>query len=172
MSAIIFITGGVKSGKSRLGLQCLDALTKQPLLLATARRTDDEMSARIDRHIADRPSHWQAIETPIELPTALQQYQQPLLIDCLGVWLTNLLVEQPDNLASHKQAFLTALKARKTDTVVISNESGLGVIGASALTRRFVDELGLLNQDIAHIADHMALSISGQTLWLKGQFLR
>ena len=81
MSTNLFITGGVKSGKSRLGLRCLEALTDQPLLLATARRTDDEMSARIDRHIADRPGHWSSIESPIELPAALLEHQQPLLVD-------------------------------------------------------------------------------------------
>jgi len=128
------------------------------------------MSARIDRHIADRPEHWSSIETPIELPSALIEHQQPLLIDCLGVWLTNILVEQPNALPHYKEALLASLIQRTTATVIISNESGLGVIGASALTRQFVDELGLLNQQIAQLADHMAMSISGQTLWLKGNY--
>jgi adenosylcobinamide kinase/adenosylcobinamide-phosphate guanylyltransferase len=168
MNDLTLITGGVKSGKSSLGLKCLDELSQHPLLLATARRTDNEMSARIDRHIEDRPNHWQCIECPIDLPNALIEYEQPLLVDCLGTWLTNVLVEQPDNLKHHTSDLIESLKQRTSATVLISNESGLGVIGADALTRQFVDELGLLNQKIAKMSHHQAFCISGQPLWLQG----
>mgnify|MGYP000610322585 CR=1 FL=1 len=171
MAQVVFVLGGVKSGKSRLGMQCLESLTDQPLLLATARHTDEEMSARIARHIADRPDHWDCIETPIELPQILQQHDRPLLIDCMGVWLTNLLVEQPDQLHNQIDKLMGALASRTADTVIISNESSLGVIGANSLTRRFIDEQGLLNQRIASTADHVAMTIAGQPLWLKGQFI-
>ncbi len=170
MSATVFVLGGVKSGKSRLGMQCLEAITDQPLLLATARHTDAEMSERIARHVADRPDHWHCLECPLDLPETLASQNRPLLVDCIGVWLTNVLVEQPDQLHTRTDALLSALAARTQDTVIISNESSLGVIGASALTRQFIDQQGLLNQRIAQLADHVAMTIAGQPLWLKGQF--
>lgn len=169
MTELILITGGVKSGKSQLAMRCLSTFTSQPCLLATARRTDDEMSQRIDRHIADRGQHWQTIETPLALPEALEEHRRPLLVDCLGVWLTNILVEQPHQLESRRSDLLTALRARAHPTVLVTNESGLGVIGANALTRRFIDELGLMNQAIAQQASHVALSVVGIPQWLKGQ---
>lgn len=169
MDNLYFITGGVKSGKSSLGLACVQALTQTPLLLATARRTDDEMSARIDRHQQDRAEHWQCIETPIALADALIKYEQPLLIDCLGTWLTNVLVEQPEQLEQCIVDLISALKQRRHTTVIISNESSLGVIGADALTRKFVDELGLLNQAVAELADHFSFCVSGHPMWLKGR---
>jgi adenosylcobinamide kinase/adenosylcobinamide-phosphate guanylyltransferase len=168
MQELYLITGGVKSGKSSLGLKVLATLTDKPMLIATARRTDAEMSQRIDHHIASRPNHWVCAEYPLDLPQALKEYDCPLLVDCLGVWLTNVLVEQPETLASYKSNLIESLKHRNAATVIISNESGLGVIGADSLTRTFVDELGLLNQDIAKLAQHKAFCISGQPLWLKG----
>jgi adenosylcobinamide kinase/adenosylcobinamide-phosphate guanylyltransferase len=166
---IYFITGGVKSGKSKLGMACTEALTQSPILLATARRTDDEMSVRIDKHIADRPNHWQSFESPLELPELIQKTQGALLVDCLGVWLTNILVEQPHTLEERVSTLINTLEARNEATVLISNESGLGVIGADALTRRFVDEVGLMNQAVARSAANVAITFSGLPLWLKGK---
>lgn len=171
MKPLILVTGGVKSGKSRFASDCLSALTETPLLIATARRLDGEMSARIDRHIAERPAHWQTIEAPIELPQTLGQQSQPVLVDCLGVWLTNLLIEQPDTLEAQIDALLQALESRSEATVLVSNECGLGVIGMDSLTRQYVDQLGLLNQAIAQRASHVVISISGIPQWLKGTAL-
>lgn len=168
MTNLTLITGGVKSGKSRLGSELLEQRTTTPLLIATASRTDAELSARIDRHISERNSHWQCIEAPLTLPLTLMENDRPLLVDCLGTWLTNLLVEQPETLESEVKALLGALESRQSATILISNECGLGVIGADALTRRFVDQQGLLNQAIASIADQVCFCVAGIPSWIKG----
>ncbi|EAR08123.1 bifunctional adenosylcobinamide kinase/adenosylcobinamide-phosphate guanylyltransferase [Reinekea blandensis] len=172
MPELILVTGGVKSGKSRLAADCLTHLTPTPTLIATARRTDSEMSARIDRHIADRDERWQTIETPLHLADALIRCSQPVLVDCLGVWLTNLLIETPEQMEEAILQFLQALDQRSAATVLVSNESSLGIIGADALTRRYIDELGLLNQSVARKASHVVMSIVGLPQWLKGTDIR
>lgn len=168
MPELILVTGGVKSGKSRLAMNCLTRLTTTPTLIATARRTDAEMSARIDRHIADRDDHWHTLEAPLQLPEALANTPAPVLVDCMGVWLTNVLVEVPDQTHSFIDQLLHALDNRTYATVLVSNESSLGVIGADALTRRCIDELGLLNQALARRASHVVMSVVGLPQWLKG----
>lgn len=169
MAEVTLITGGVKSGKSRLGSQLLEQHTDSPCIVATARRTDSEMSQRIDQHQRDRGAHWRCVEAPLAIAQALRSHAGPVLIDCLGVWLTNLLIEKPDEVPSYQQELLTALQARTSPTVVVSNECGLGVIGADALTRCFVDALGLYNQRLANLADQVILTAAGQALWLKGK---
>ncbi len=169
MNPLILVTGGIKSGKSRFAMSCLERITPEPLVIATSRRLDDEISARIDRHIADRPDHWRCVEAPIDLPNQLLLSQQPLLVDCLGVWITNLLIEQPEQIDQQTEALLAALEQRQYATVLVSNESSLGVIASDRLTRQFVDRLGLLNQAIAQRASHVVFSISGLPQWLKGE---
>ncbi|MEJ2044801.1 MAG: bifunctional adenosylcobinamide kinase/adenosylcobinamide-phosphate guanylyltransferase [Reinekea sp.] len=168
MNPLILVTGGVKSGKSRFAANCLEGFTDKPLIIATARRLDSEFSARIDRHIQSRPEHWSSIEAPLDLPEQLVMNQQPLLVDCIGVWLTNILVEQPDQLEERVAALLSALEQRSASTVLVSNEVGLGVIGTDSLTRQYIDQLGLLNQAIAERASHVVISICGLPQWLKG----
>jgi adenosylcobinamide kinase/adenosylcobinamide-phosphate guanylyltransferase len=166
---LVLVTGGVKSGKSQLAYRCAESLSPTPVMIATARRFDNEFNDRIQRHIDDRPAHWQTIEAPIDLATSLiEQKNQTVVIDCLGVWLTNLLVEVPELRLEKTNQFLDALSRRTQPTIIVSNESGFGVIGADAITRQFVDELGLLNQTIAKRATHFATNFSGFPVWLKG----
>ena len=169
MTPLILVTGGVKSGKSQFAADCLSALTEQPLIIATARRLDAELSARIDRHLAARPKHWQTLEAPIALPEALANEPRPALVDCLGVWLTNILFEQPQTLEQQIAELIDALQQRTAATVLVSNECGLGVIGADAFTRNYVDQLGLLNQAVARYASHVVLTVAGLPQWLKGE---
>jgi adenosylcobinamide kinase/adenosylcobinamide-phosphate guanylyltransferase len=166
---LVLVTGGVKSGKSSLACRCADSFSENPILIATARRFDHEFNSRIQRHIEDRPAHWQTIEAPINLAVHLDtQADQTIVIDCIGVWLTNLLVEVPEQRNAKIDEFFEALSRRTSPTIIVSNESGFGVIGADALTRQFVDELGLLNQTIAKQATHFATNFSGFPVWLKG----
>jgi adenosylcobinamide kinase/adenosylcobinamide-phosphate guanylyltransferase len=167
MTNITLITGGVKSGKSRLAMRLLEQESSTPCLIATARRTDTEMGKRIDHHIASRPDHWQCIETPLELPAALSRFQDAVVVDCLGTWLTNLLIEAPEQLDQHIHNLIDTLQQRTQPTILISNECGLGVIGADSLTRRFVDELGLLNQQISALATRVCLCVAGLEHWIK-----
>ncbi len=141
-------------------------------MIATARHTDAEMTKRINHHILDRGDHWSTVEAPLELPECLMQNCDKIkVIDCLGVWLTNILVEQPERLAQRKQQLLCALSKQTATTLIVSNESGLGVIGADPLTRQFIDELGKLNQRIATQAESVVMTVSGLPLWLKGSNL-
>ena len=167
MANITLITGGVKSGKSRLAMRLLEEATDSPCLVATARRTDAEMNRRIEHHIASRGEHWQCIETPLELPETLTEFQDAVVVDCLGTWVTNLLIETPGQLEQRIRDFTAALQQRTQPTLLVSNECGLGVIGADALTRRFVDELGLLNQQVAGLADRVCFCVSGLEHWIK-----
>lgn len=166
---LMLVTGGVKSGKSRLAQSSADVLSKHPVMIATAQRLDDEFNERIQRHINERPKHWRTIEAPIELAnTILNNPQETLVVDCIGVWLTNVLVETPEHLEKHIDELFSALKARTQPTIIVSNESGFGVIGGDSLTRKFVDELGLLNQRLAEQATHFVTNFSGYPIWLKG----
>lgn len=168
MANISLITGGVKSGKSRFASQLLLKQSDKPLLIATARRTDAEMSARIDHHIKERDERWRTIEEPLSLGNALlENRDQAVLIDCLGVWLTNLMVETPDSIKQELSNLNRALDQRTQPTVFVSNETGLGVIGADAMTREFVDHLGLLNQAIAERASQVYFCVAGQPLTIK-----
>ena len=171
-ATLVLITGGVKSGKSTLACRCADYFSETPIMIATARRFDHEFNARIQRHIDDRPAYWQTIEEPLNLAVHLdEQADQTVVIDCLGVWLTNLLVEIPDQRIAKTAEFMAALARRTQPTIIVSNESGFGVIGADGLTREFVDELGLLNQAVAKQATHFATNFSGFPVWLKGNAL-
>ncbi|WP_187265522.1 bifunctional adenosylcobinamide kinase/adenosylcobinamide-phosphate guanylyltransferase [Reinekea thalattae] len=167
MAIITLVLGGIKSGKSKTGMNCIEQITDQPCIIATARRTDGEMGQRIDQHIAERGEHWQCIEAPLALADALTASQGPVLVDCLGTWVTNLLIEQPDQLQAEIDKLLSALIQRTDDTVLISNESGLGVIGIDKITRQFVDQLGLLNQAIASHAQRVCFCVAGIENWLK-----
>jgi len=171
-ATLVLITGGVKSGKSTLACRCADSFSEAPIMIATARRFDHEFNARIQRHIDDRPAYWQTIEEPLNLAVHLdEQADQTVVIDCLGVWLTNLLVEIPDQRIAKTAEFMAALARRTQPTIIVSNESGFGVIGADGLTREFVDELGLLNQAVAKQATHFTTNFSGFPVWLKGNAL-
>jgi adenosylcobinamide kinase/adenosylcobinamide-phosphate guanylyltransferase len=171
-TTLVLVTGGVKSGKSQLASRCAEHLSDKPVMIATARRFDDEFNDRIQRHIDDRAKHWRTVETPIDLAQSLDELaEDTVVIDCLGVWLTNILVEIPDQLSDKKSELLDALVRRTAPTIVVSNESGFGVIGADPLTRLFVDELGLLNQAIVRHASHFATNFSGVPMWLKGTAL-
>ena len=166
---LMLVTGGVKSGKSQLAQRSAEALSKQPLMIATAQRLDGEFNARIQHHIDTRPDHWRTVEAPLELAKALAEHPKDVIVvDCVGVWLTNLLVETPDQRDTQVEQFIQVLKRRSEPTFIVSNESGFGVIGADSLTRQFIDELGLLNQKLAQLSTHFVTNFSGYPIWLKG----
>jgi len=172
----ILILGGVRSGKSALAEALLreeEARRAAPVsYLATAEAGDAEMSQRIRRHRAQRPAHWGLIEEPIRLGQCLDRMQERrdlLLIDCMSLWVSNLLMAGEESLPSERDAFLKSLAARTSPVVIVSNEVGLGTIGMDALTRRFCDELGELNQSLAGICQQVYLSVAGIPMQLKGQ---
>ena len=168
---LTLILGGARSGKSRLALQRAEATGKPVSFIATAQAQDAEMAARIARHQAERPADWITIEAPLDLAGAIHSAKAGcIVVDCLTLWLTNCLC-QPDPAAfdGARVALLAALAARRDDDLIlVGNETGLGIIPLGELTRRFVDEAGWLNQDIAQLADDVVFVAAGLPLILKG----
>jgi len=182
-----FILGGQKSGKSRRAEQrAIDWLAAEPrahraVLIATAQAYDDEMLERIVRHQADRAERvpgMRTIEEPIELARAVVTQSSPetlVVIDCLTLWLTNLLMPMPSEdarpvkrtPATHVAMLLAALREARGPVVLVGNEIGLGVIPLGRETRAFVDALGRLNQDVAAACDRVTLMAAGLPLSLK-----
>lgn len=174
---LTLILGGARSGKSRLALQRAEAAGRPVSFIATAQANDAEMAARIARHQAERPAHWTTIEAPLDLAGAIHAAGAGcVVVDCLTLWLTNCLCQpDPAAFAGQRAALLATLAARRSledknaaDLILVSNETGLGIVPLGELTRRFVDEAGWLNQDIAQLADEVVFVAAGLPLILKG----
>lgn len=168
------ILGGIRSGKSRLAeTEARSAGPATPVTyLATAEALDEEMQARIDAHRARRPDDWGLVEEPIALGRVLrdkagESVPPVVLVDCMSLWLSNLLHAGDTVFHSEWTDFLDALADYPGRVVIVSNEVGLGTIGMDALTRRYVDEMGRLNQAIAAVSERVILSVAGQALTLK-----
>jgi adenosylcobinamide kinase/adenosylcobinamide-phosphate guanylyltransferase len=169
---LAFICGGAKSGKSRLAQSLAEALPAPRLYVATGEALDEEMQARIARHQRDRGPEWQTREEPLALSRALQEADGRygvILVDCLTIWLSNLLTRQEAELEGEKQRMTAVLKAMSTPVILVSNEVGGGIVPVNPLARRFRDLAGLLNQELAALADVAVLVVSGLPLYLKGR---
>lgn len=182
-----FILGGQKSGKSRRAEQraidwlAADARARRAVLIATAQAYDDEMQERIVRHQADRAERvpgMRTIEEPVELARAIVTQSTPetlVVVDCLTMWLTNLLMPMSSEdarpvtrtPATHIAMLLVALRDAPGPVVLVGNEIGLGVIPMGRETRAFVDALGRLNQDVAAACGRVTLMAAGLPLSLK-----
>lgn len=135
--------------------------------IATAQALDVEMRERIDRHVARRGDNWTTIEAPVDLAAAVRQAGEgPVLVDCLTLWLSNLMLGEYD-IDDSVSDLEAALKQRRGMTVLVSNEVGSGIVPADALARRFRDEAGRLNQLIAVCADQVVLIVAGVPLVVK-----
>ena len=165
------ILGGARSGKSASAQQLAEQTHHQVIYLATATAGDVEMAARIKQHQTSRPAHWQLIEEPIELARVLRQQAASgvcILVDCLTLWLSNLLAEADEELlAQQKMALLDGLADLPGDIILVSNEVGMGVIPLGELSRRFVDEAGWLHQRLAQQCDTVTLMVAGLPQQLK-----
>lgn len=181
---IRFILGGARSGKSAYAeslAKTFEAKGSTVFYVATAKSTvsslvedglvetiDSEMLSRIQRHQADRPSHWKTVESPINLANCLQSLDNKrhcLLVDCLTLWTLNLL--ESECLEKEKQALLSLLPTLKSEVILVSNEVGLGVVPLGKLTRCFVDELGWLHQRVAKCSDEVVFVTAGLPMKLK-----
>ncbi len=166
------ILGGVRSGKSRLAEQHAQQSGLAVTYIATATAQDEEMRARIAHHQASRPVHWQLVEEPIALAAALQRHAAAdhcLLVDCLTLWLTNLLcLENEARLRQETGALLEALPKLPGQIIFVSNETGMGVVPLGELTRRYCDEAGRLHQAVAARCDQVILIVAGLPLIVKG----
>lgn len=166
------ILGGVRSGKSKLAEQHALATGLPVSYIATATADDDEMRARIAHHQAQRPARWQLVEEPLALAAALQRHAAEnhcLLVDCLTLWLTNLLcLEDEQRLQTEVAALLKTLTSLPGHIILVSNETGMGVVPLGELTRRYCDEAGRLHQALAATCNHVILTVAGLPLTLKG----
>ncbi|MBL4743652.1 MAG: bifunctional adenosylcobinamide kinase/adenosylcobinamide-phosphate guanylyltransferase [Cycloclasticus sp.] len=167
------ILGGVRSGKSRLAEQLAIDSRLAVTYIATATAQDDEMRARINSHCQQRPQHWQLIEEPIHLAAVLQAQaggSQCLLVDCLTLWLTNLLMTEDEALFQReREALITVLPSINSELILVSNETNMGVMPLGKLTRRYCDEAGRLHQDIAQRCERVVMTVAGLPQILKGQ---
>jgi len=173
-NAHTFILGGVRSGKSRLAEKLAIESQLPVTYIATATAQDEEMRQRIATHQKQRPDHWQVIEEPIQLAKALSRVDmaQCILLDCLTLWLTNLLLtEDLDLFNRERDAFLTVLPTLQNRMIIVSNETNMGITPLGELSRRYCDEAGRLHQAVAQHCDQVILTVAGLPHTLKGNAL-
>ncbi|TVQ37433.1 MAG: bifunctional adenosylcobinamide kinase/adenosylcobinamide-phosphate guanylyltransferase [Geminicoccaceae bacterium] len=168
---LVLALGGQRSGKSAWAERRTLATRLAPIYVATAEPRDDEMDARIQLHQARRGPAWALVEEPLALDEVVAEWSRPdrvLLIDCLTLWLSNLMGVEADVTAA-TDALAQRLEARQGPVVLVSNEVGSGVVPMHALARRFVDEAGRLHQRVAALATEVVLVTAGCPHWLKSQ---
>lgn len=168
MSRTILITGGARSGKSRIAEAQATRFAPRATYIATAEAHDAEMAARIATHQARRGSGWTTHAEPLDLAGALRATdgQGPRLVDCLTLWLSNLMLGGHDWQAASR-AFIAVLPDQRDPVVIVTNEVGSGIVPDNALAREFRDAAGLLNQWVAEAADEVYLAVSGLPLKVK-----
>ncbi|MBP2312307.1 bifunctional adenosylcobinamide kinase/adenosylcobinamide-phosphate guanylyltransferase [Azospirillum soli] len=171
MSAdITLVLGGARSGKSRHAEGLVTSAPGPRVYIATAQIWDAEMAERVARHKDDRGPGWTTVEEPLDLPGALRRHAVAgtnVLVDCLTLWLSNLLMAEADVPAKAAE-LLGALAEVDGRVVLVSNEVGLGIVPDNALARRFRDHAGRLHQDVAAVASRVVFVAAGLPLVLKG----
>lgn len=169
------ILGGARSGKSRLAEELAAGSGLEVVYIATSQPVDGELNQRVALHRQRRPDSWALIEEPLQLARVLAENASAgrcLLVDCLTLWLTNLLLLEDDGrLAQERETLLDGLAQLSGEIIFVSNETGLGVVPLGELTRRYVDEAGLLHQALAQRCQRVVLTVAGLPLILKGPAL-
>jgi adenosylcobinamide kinase/adenosylcobinamide-phosphate guanylyltransferase len=167
LPSLSLVLGGARSGKSRFAEALVTAHPAPWTYLATAQAFDDEMRDRVALHRARRDSGWRTVEAPVELAAALRAHRGPVLVDCLTLWLTNLMLGDHD-IEDAVTALERAIAEHGGPVVLVSNEVGLGIVPDNALARAFRDEAGRLHQRLAARADHVVFMVAGLPLHVKG----
>ena len=163
---ITLVLGGARSGKSAYAERLIG---DRGLYLATAEAGDDEMAERIRAHRERRGAGWETVEEPLDLAGALEQHagaDRPVLIDCLTLWLSNLMADGRD-VEAETRTLIERLGAMPCPLVLVSNEVGLGLVPATPLGRAFRDNAGRLNQRVAAAADRVIFVAAGLPMTLK-----
>lgn len=173
MNQTTLIVGGCRSGKSRHALEIAEKRkTPNKLFIATCIPHDDEMKQRVARHQEERGDDWQTLETPLELPEAIRQHgpkSDLILVDCLTLWVNNLLLEtsDPDAVEKAVQNLQNVLKTARCPVILVSNEVGAGIVPENALARQFRDIMGQTNQQIAACVDRVIWMAAGIPVTVK-----
>jgi adenosylcobinamide kinase/adenosylcobinamide-phosphate guanylyltransferase len=168
---ITLVLGGARSGKSSYATRTAETIFRIPVYVATAEPFDGEMAERIRRHRAARCRRWKCIEEPLDLAGALRRIparSDGVLVDCVTVWLSNVLVREGDAAVEKRcKALLAAVRTVRKDLIIVSNEVGMGIVPDSLLGRNFRDAAGRLNQDLAAAADTVVFVAAGIPMILK-----
>ena len=166
---LTLVLGGIRAGKSRYA-QKLAGEGGRILYVATAEAGDEEMAARIAAHRAERPTSWATLEEPLDLVEQLERRLKnfdTVLLDCLTLWVSNLLLQDPENeetparIQTQARSLIDLYERSHASWIVVSNEVGLGVIPASRLGRAYADALGRVNQQFAAAADDVIVMFAG-----------
>lgn len=163
----ILVLGGARSGKSRHAQALAEAarVSGDRVYVATAQALDGEMADRIARHRADRDARWRTVEAPLALPDAIRAGggDAVLLVDCLTLWLTNVMLADRD-VGAAGDALIAAIAATPARVILVSNEVGQGIVPDNPLARRFRDAAGFLHQRVAAACDAMDVVVAGVPL--------
>ena len=169
--SLTFLLGGARSGKSTLATELASSSGGRVTVIATGEARDDEMAARIASHRAERPAAWRTVEEPLELEAALAAVpaESAVIVDCLSLWVANLIERGDDDgdVEAFSERVADVARKRTPPTIVVSNEVGLGIVPASTLGRRYRDVLGRVNAQWAAVADEAALVVAGRKLRLQ-----
>ena len=169
LARLYLVLGGARSGKSRYAEQLIEQSGLAPIYIATAEALDKEMTERIAKHRVRRSRHWRTIEEPLSLIEVLDRAAaqgSAILVDCLTLWLTNLMVHDKA-IAEEIDALIDSLDRQKGTIVFVSNEVGQGVTPTNAMARAFIDHAGLLHQKMAEKADCVLFMTAGLPRQLK-----
>lgn len=167
------VLGGCRSGKSSHALELAEKMCgKQNLFIATCIPRDDEMQQRVDRHQKDRSRIWQTLEIPTAIDRAIDEHGKAcdvILIDCLTLWISNLLLETSDmdRIEAYIQNLAQAIKEAECNVVLVSNEVGAGVVPENRLARLFRDAAGWTNQAVAKACDQVVWTVAGIPVRIK-----
>ena len=167
---ITFVLGGARSGKSRYAESLVES-AGAGLYLATAQTLDEEMETRVKLHKERRSDIWTTLEEPLNLAQAIADQASPnhmILVDCLTLWLSNLM-EADKDIAKETTKLCATLQDAKGPVVLVSNEVGMGIVPENALARAFRDNQGRLNQEIAAIANKVIFVAAGLPIFMKDQ---
>ncbi len=165
------VLGGARSGKSRYAEQLALQSAKKVVYIATATAGDAEMQVRINQHQQQRPEDWQLIEEPLKLVQAIEGCGEQccVLVDCLTLWLSNLLAESDSFAAEQIDELISCVERREGEVIFVSNEVGMGIVPMGELSRRFVDESGRLHQRLAAVCERVVLTVAGIPQVIKGK---
>jgi adenosylcobinamide kinase/adenosylcobinamide-phosphate guanylyltransferase len=167
---VVFVLGGARSGKSSFAERLVSETGLERHYIATGRAFDDEMAARITQHRTDRGDGWITHEVPLELSRHIGDINRPervVLVDCLTLWVTNLMMEERD-VDAEGAALVAQLSTCRGRIVLVSNEVGLGIVPENRMSREFRDHAGRLHQKIAALSDETYFVAAGLPLKLKG----
>jgi len=168
---LTLISGGSRSGKSRLAVELAQKSDKEVVFCATAESLDLEMEERIALHKRNRPAEWEVVEEPLKVAKVLCELQtdQIMLFDCLTLYLSNLMGQNltDEQILEEVETLLVIIRECAMDVIIVTNEVGQGIIPANKLARRFRDLAGQINQKVALEADHVYICFLGYPIQLK-----